>query len=137
MTSRAARWFIRRAIAKRTKQTDKLHVEVEARSNREAMQGRLDTVSVEFEKMSFPSIQVRKKIHTPRQILVSIAHHCISYRIPFIFSSSMYTYSYCHVPGIVHASGMYQGRHNYYCVVVHTGHLIRNRLVVLIVRKPG
>lgn len=44
----------------RAKQSEKLGVEVEARSNREAMQGRFDIVSVEFDKMAFPDIQVRK-----------------------------------------------------------------------------
>lgn len=69
VTSRAARWFIRRAIDSRAIWYEGLKVEVEARSNREAIRGRFDTVSVEFGKMGFPTIQVRKDIQTPRRIL--------------------------------------------------------------------
>lgn len=61
-TSRAARWFVRRTILSRALWTIALRVEVEARSNMEAMIGRFDTVSVEFQEMKFEKIQVREKI---------------------------------------------------------------------------
>lgn len=43
------------------------------------MQGRLDTVSVEFDKMSFPSIQVRKDTHPPSDPCTRILYHIIAY----------------------------------------------------------
>lgn len=58
-TSHAARWFIRRCILSRAKASAALNVEVEARSNRDAMKGRWESVSVEFQEMIFEDIQVR------------------------------------------------------------------------------
>lgn len=53
------RWLIARFILSRAKASAGLAVEVEARSNREAVKGRFDTVSVEFEELIFDDIQVR------------------------------------------------------------------------------
>lgn len=56
--SHAVRWFIRRRILSVARTSSKLNVEVEARSNREAMKGRFDTVSVDFQELIFDDIQV-------------------------------------------------------------------------------
>lgn len=59
-TSRAVRWLIARFILSRAKASAGLTVGVEARSNREAVSGRFDTVSVEFQELIFDDIQVRE-----------------------------------------------------------------------------
>lgn len=58
-TGHVARWFVKRTIRSHALWIAALYVEVEARSNMEAMIGRFDTVSVEFQQVKFKQIQVR------------------------------------------------------------------------------
>ena len=66
-TSHAARWFIRRCILSRAKASAALNVAVEARSNRDAMKGRWESVSVEFQEMIFEDIQVLSLLRSFRR----------------------------------------------------------------------
>lgn len=56
--SAVARWFIMRCILSRARASAGLKVEVEAANNKEALCGRLDTVSVSFDELIFDNIQV-------------------------------------------------------------------------------
>ncbi|CAM9426435.1 unnamed protein product [Scytosiphon promiscuus] len=57
-TSHAARWLIKRCIHRKAIASAALNVEVEARSNRAAMTGRWESISVDFQEMIFDDIQV-------------------------------------------------------------------------------
>ncbi|CAM9981794.1 unnamed protein product [Hapterophycus canaliculatus] len=57
-TSHAARWLIKRCIHRKAVASAALNVEVEARSNRAAMTGRWESISVDFQEMIFDDIQV-------------------------------------------------------------------------------
>lgn len=58
VTSRVAQWLITRFILARARASSGLDVMVEARSNREAVKGRFDAVTVQFDELTLDTIQV-------------------------------------------------------------------------------
>lgn len=64
-----ARWLIARCILSRARTSVGLKVEVEASSNREAVKGRFDAVTIESDELMFDNIQVRN----------ANGFHCVSH----------------------------------------------------------
>lgn len=56
--SQVARWMITRCILARARASAGLKVQVEAGSNRDAMRGRFDSVTVECDELMFDNVQV-------------------------------------------------------------------------------
>lgn len=77
LLSYVVRWFIKRRIQARAKASAALNVEIEARSNREAMMGRFDTICVDFQELIFDDMQVRNEERSWR-ILINVVQYIIT-----------------------------------------------------------